>query len=145
MNSKKSSARTFANMSYRKVQRKNSRNRSLLKIEHQKWLKNNGYRNLGWTNVINLYQKIAELQSKERIQDLDLEELFLEADRIGNKYLSDREIQVNQQKIACELDEISEVIDLQFPDNTLEVVDYSKSTNKRDRKKTQTKKIVKTK
>ena len=48
---KKSSARTFENMGYRKVQRKNSRNRKLLATEHQKWLKSNGYRNVGWDNI----------------------------------------------------------------------------------------------
>ena len=123
---KKSSARTFENMGYRKVQRKNSRNRKLLATEHQKWLKSNGYRNVGWDNIINLYQKIAELQSEERIDNLDLEELFLEADRIGNKYLSSAEIRANEQKLAKEVNQIAEIIDSQFPDNTLTVIDYSK-------------------
>lgn len=112
-------------MGYRKVQRKNSRNRKLLTLEYQKWLKNNGYRNIGWQNVINLYQKIIELQSEERINRLDLEELFLEADRIGNKYLSSEEIKKNEQKLAKEVNKISEIIDSQFPDNTLTVIDYS--------------------
>ena len=52
---------TYEGMSYRKVQRKNSRNRNLLTKENRKWLKNNGYKNIGWKNVIGLYQKIAEL------------------------------------------------------------------------------------
>lgn len=125
MKNKKSSAKTFENMGYRKVQRKNSRNRKLLTTEHQKWLKDNGYRNIGWDNVINLYQKIAELQSEERIDNLDLEELFLEADRIGNKYLSSEEIRENEQKLAREVNQIADIIDSQFPDNTLTVVDYS--------------------
>ena len=78
-------ARTFEGMSYRKVQRKNSRNRNLLSKQQQQWLKKNSYRNIGWDNVISLYRKIAELQRQEQINNLDLEELFLEADRIGNK------------------------------------------------------------
>lgn len=130
MKNKKYKARTFENMRYRKVQRKNSRNRKLLKLEHQKWLKTNGYRNVGWQNVINLYQKIADLQSEERIDDLNLEELFLEADRIGNKYLSSEEIRENEQKLAREVNKISEIIDSQFPDNTLTIIDYSNSYSK---------------
>ncbi|VEP17427.1 conserved hypothetical protein [Hyella patelloides LEGE 07179] len=122
---KKLKAKTFQGMNYRKVQRKNSRNRNLLIRENQKWLKNNGYRNIGWNNVISLYQAIAELQRKEQISEFNLEELFLEADRIGNKYFSQQEIHNKQQKIAQELNEITEIIDYQFPDNKIEIVDYS--------------------
>ena len=137
MKRQKSQARTFENMGYRKVQRKNSRNRKLLTAEHQKWLKNNGYRNIGWQNVINLYQKIAELQSEERIDNLDLEELFLEADRIGNKYLTNEEVRANEQKLAQEVNQIAEIIDSQFSDNTITVIDYSNQYKKsqRSRKK----------
>ena len=137
MKRKKFQARTFENMGYRKVQRKNSRNRKLLTAEHQKWLKNNGYRNIGWQNVINLYQKIAELQSEERIDNLDLEELFLEADRIGNKYLTNEEVRANEQKLAQEVNQIAEIIDSQFSDNTITVIDYSNQYKKsqRSRKK----------
>ena len=85
-------------MGYRKVQRKNSRNRSQLTTENQKWLKDNGYRNIGWNNVISLYEKIIELQDKERINDCSLEELFLEADRIGNKYFTSQEINKRHKK-----------------------------------------------
>ena len=127
--------RTFQNMGYRKVQRKNSRNRNLLNKENQNWLKTNGYRNIGWDNVINLYQKITELQRQEQIHNLDLEELFLEADRIGNKYFSDQEIYEKQQTIAQELNEIAEIIDSQFSKDRIEVIDYSKKTKKTSRKK----------
>ena len=123
---KKKQKRTFERMSYRVVQRKNSRNRDRLSPENQKWLKDNKYRNVGWNNVINLFQKIKELQEQEAIQNLSLEQLFLEADRIGNKYLTSKEIKQRNLKIAQELDEIADIIDSQFPNRTVEVIDYSK-------------------
>lgn len=61
MANQKSPKRTFKEMSYREVQRTNSENRSKLKKESQQWLKDNGYKNLGWDKVIDLYQKIEEL------------------------------------------------------------------------------------
>lgn len=123
---KKNHKRTFKRMSYRVVQRKNSRNRALLTKENQRWLKVNNYRNIGWDNVIDLFQKIEELQEQEAIKNLSLEQLFIEADRIGNKYLNSQEINRRNLKIAKELDEIANIIDSQFPDNTVEVIDYSK-------------------
>ncbi len=92
MTSKKTKARTFQRMKYRTVQRKNSRNRLKLSPENQQYLKDNGYRNIGWTNVISLFEKIIELQKQESINNLSLEELFIEADRVGNKYLTNKEI-----------------------------------------------------
>ena len=127
MEKHKSNARTFKGMKYRKVQRKNSRNRDLLTKENRQWLKNNSYKNIGWNNVIALYQKIVELQREEQINDLDLESLFLEADRIGNKYFTDKEIYEKQQALAKEVNEIAEIIDRQFSDNEIEIVDYSKN------------------
>ena len=61
MSSKKSSAKTFQGMNYRKVQRKKSRDRQQLTKENQIWLKTHKYRNLGWINVIQLFEKIREL------------------------------------------------------------------------------------
>ncbi|MEM8719634.1 MAG: hypothetical protein AAGE84_10035 [Cyanobacteria bacterium P01_G01_bin.39] len=118
--------KTFQGMNYRKVQRKNTRNRKQLTKENQVWLKQNKYRNVGWNNVIKLFEKIVELQQKETVKDLSLEELFLEADRIGNKYIDDREINHRNQRIAKELNKIAEIIDSQYPDDRLEVIDYSK-------------------
>ena len=131
MTDKKSKARTFKRMSYRQIQRKNSRNRKLLIQEKQQWLKDNGYRNLGWQNVINLYNKIQEFQQAENIKSLSLEELFLEADRIGNKYYQPQEIQQRNLKIAKELNEIADIIEAQFPDRLTEVIDYSRTARKR--------------
>ncbi|MEM7593977.1 MAG: hypothetical protein AAF383_21135 [Cyanobacteria bacterium P01_A01_bin.83] len=126
MSSKKSSARTFRGMNYRKVQRKNSRDRQQLTKENQTWLKHHNHRNIGWVNIIELYEKIRELQEQEKVKNLSLEELFIEADRIGNKYLKSKEINQRHQRIARELDEIANIIDSQYPDQIVEIIDYSK-------------------
>jgi hypothetical protein len=124
--------RQFQNMSYREVQRTNSINRSKLHKKEQKWLKENGYKNLGWTNVISLYEKIEEFLEKSELEDLTLEDLFLEADRVGNKYLTAQEIEEFNQKMFTEVSKISEEVDKQFPDTEIEVIDFSrKSTNRR--------------
>lgn len=123
---KKTKPKTFARMTYRQLQRKNKSDRAQLSKKDCIWLKTNNYRNIGWTNVINLFQKIKELKERESIRKLDLEQLFIEADRIGNKYLTGKEIQNRNLKIARELNEIADIIDSQFPDNTVEVVDYSR-------------------
>lgn len=122
-------------MSYRQVQRANSKNRSKIHKEDQRWLKENSYRNVGWDNVTNLYQKIEEFLDKYRLEDLTLEELFLEADRIGNKYLTSQEIEEFNQRLSKEVNEIAEEFDKQFPDTEIEVIDFSEKTNNRSRKK----------
>lgn len=122
-----SKRRNFQGMSYSEVQRTNSQNRIKLDNETQKWLKTNKYKNVGWQNVINLYQKIEELLDKLPFEDMSLEELFLEADRIGNKYQTPEEKAEFNQKLAKEVAEIGELIDKQFPDTEIEVVDYSKN------------------
>jgi predicted Rossmann fold nucleotide-binding protein DprA/Smf involved in DNA uptake len=121
----KNKTRTFKRMGYRQVQRKNSRNRKLLIKEQQKWLKDKGYKNVGWNDVINLYNKLQEIQQEENIKSLSLEELFIEADRIGNKYLDSKEINQRNLAIAKELNQIADLVDEQFPDNTVEVIDYA--------------------
>lgn len=131
MVNKQNKARTFEGMKYRQIQRKNSRNKKLFPNEKQILLKEQGYRNIGWNNVINLFKKIKEIQQEEYIKSLDLEELFLEADRIGNKYLDSKEIDRRNAVIAKELNQIVNIIDKQFPDNAVEVIDYSKTSTKR--------------
>lgn len=126
MGRKKTAARTFQGMNYRQVQRKNSRDRQHLTKENQTWLKKHNYRNIGWNNVIKLWEKIAELQEQETVKSLSIEELFIEADRIGNKYLDSKEINQRHQRIAQELDEIADIIDSQHPDQKIEIIDYSK-------------------
>ncbi|MBW4683827.1 MAG: hypothetical protein KME40_01755 [Komarekiella atlantica HA4396-MV6] len=136
MANKRSPKKNFNGMSYGEVQRANSKNRSKLIKEDQKWLKDNGYKNIGWKNVINLYTKIEEFLDKSRFEDMSLEELFLEADRIGNKYLTSNEIAEFNQQLSQEVAEIGEIIDQQFPDTEIEIIDYSKKTQKKHNQKT---------
>lgn len=133
MKSKNHSKHTFREMSYRELQRTNSTNRAKLRQEDQKWLKENNYKNSGWNQVVNLYKKIEELLEKYKLEDWTLEDLYLEADRIGNKYLTHQEIEEFQQKLAKELNEVSEIIDQQFPDTEYEEIDFSKTSNSRKR------------
>lgn len=135
MRNKKRKKRKFNGLSYREVQRTNSDNRNKLLKEDQKWLKNNGYKNVGWDNVIVLYQKIEDFLAKYRLDNLTLEDLFLEADRIGNKYLTRQELEEFNQKLAQEVNEVAEEIDKQFPDTEFEVIDFSDNNNHRSRKK----------
>jgi tRNA nucleotidyltransferase (CCA-adding enzyme) len=120
---KKSKARTYQGSSYQALQKKNGQNRVLLTKEQKAWLKKNNYRNVGWDKVIQLYEKIAIFLE---VEDSSLEELFLEADRIGNKYQSDEEIESFQQAMAETAEKISELIDQQFPPvDQIEMIDFS--------------------
>lgn len=135
MASKKSQKRNFHGMSYTEVQRANSESRIKLEKDEQKWLKDNGYKNVGWDNVIKLYQKIEELLDKSPFKDMSLEELFLEADRIGNKYLTSEETAEFNQQLSKEVSEIGELIDQQFPDTEIEAIDFSQQTVKKPQRK----------
>ena len=137
MATQKSQKRNFNGLSYSHVQRTNSENRGKLKREDQKWLKDNGYKNVGWNNVISLYQKIEELLDQSRFEEMSLEELFLEADRVGNKYLTPEEIATFNQQLSQEVAEIGELIEQQFPDTEIEVVDYGKTPRKSQKKRNQ--------
>lgn len=116
-------------MTYRQLQNYNAQNRSKLDQKDRLWLKINNYKNIGWNKVIQLFEKLEELQDRERIEDWSLEELFLESDRIGNKYLTDCEINDFNFKLAQEVSKISELIEQQFPDPVIEIIDYSKQIN----------------
>lgn len=135
MASKKSKNKDFNGMRYREVQRANSKNRSSLKKEDQKWLQDNDYKNVGWDNVITLYRKVEEILDKFRFEDMSLEELFLEADRIGNKYLTPEEIKEFNQQLSQEVTEIGDLVDKQFPDTEIEVIDFSQKITKKPYKK----------
>lgn len=127
--------RNFNGMSYVELQSANSQNRSKLNKEDQRWLRDNGYRNTGWNNVIALYQKIEEFIDKHNFESMSLEDLFLEADRIGNKYITPEEIKEFNNKLSQEVTEIGDLIDKQFPDTNIEVVDFYKKTIKKPQKK----------
>lgn len=134
-----SRAKQFNGLSYRAMQQLNNKQRCLLSRDNQQWLKANGYKNLGWSNIIRLYQKISEFQDQKPPDDPTLEELFLQADRIGNKYLSDAEIAAFNQKLAQEVNEVSELIDQQFPDTEIEIIDFSHASSKSQKLKSQKK------
>jgi hypothetical protein len=129
MASRKGQSCTFSGMGYREVQRSNSIRRSKLPNTDKIWLKENGYKNVAWDNVIRLYQKINELLAEPDADDEPtLEELFLEADRIGQKYQTREEIEAFNQQMAAEVSAISDLIDQQFPDTEVEVIDYSQTS-----------------
>ncbi len=126
MAKQKSKKRSFNGMSYCETQNHNSNKRKSLYKKDQKWLKDNGYKNVGWEHVIKLYQKIEDFLEKYKLEDFTLEELFLEADRVGNKYLNKQEIESFNQKLAKEVSKVAEEIERQFPDTTFEFIDFSK-------------------
>ncbi len=130
MAKQKNKKRSFNEMSYCEVQSSNSNKRKSLHKKDQKWLKDNGYKNVGWEQVINLYQKIADFLEKYKLEDFTLEELFLEADYVGNKYLNKQEIETFNQKLANEVNKVAEEIERQFPDTTFEFIDFSQKVKK---------------
>ncbi len=135
MASRKGRKRDFKGMSYGEMQRANSKNRSKLAQEHQNWLRVNGYKNVGWDNVIALDQKVEELLAQSRIEEMDLEELFLEADRIGNKYQTPEERGEFEEQFSKEVSEIGNLIDQQFLDTEIEIIDFSQKAIKQPQKK----------
>jgi hypothetical protein len=133
MTDKKSSKKIFQSMSYREVQLANSKNRNELSKADQQWLKNSGYKNVGWDKVITLYKKIEELlRERDNLNDLSLGDLFLEADRIGNKYLTKEEITENNQKLAKANSMINDQIDRSFPDQEDEIIDFSDKSRRKN-------------
>ncbi|HEY9596993.1 MAG TPA: hypothetical protein V6D33_04935 [Cyanophyceae cyanobacterium] len=129
MGSRKRQSYTFSGMGYREVQRSNSIRKSKLPKTNQIWLRENGYKNVGWDNVIRLSQKINALLAEPDADDEPtLGELFLEADRIGQKYQTREEIEAFNQQMTAEVSAISDLIDQQFPDTEVEVIDYSQTS-----------------
>jgi dihydroorotate dehydrogenase len=134
MPDKKNKKRLFKSMSYREVQLDNSKNRTELTKADQQWLKTSGYRNTGWDNVISLYKRIEKFrQEQDDLNDLNLGELFLEADYIGNKYLTAEEIADNRQKLAQANNVINDQIDKSFPDTENEIIDFSNKSRRKHR------------
>lgn len=126
--------RNFLGMSYREVQRWNSDNRKKLNRQQQKNLKEQGFRNIGWESVIELYLVLETLikPDPEPESELGLEELFLEASRIGDKYQTDEDRANFQEKFNREIAEIDQLIEGHFPESpVLEFIDYSKSSPQR--------------
>jgi len=132
--------RTFSGMSYREVQRSNSTRRKQLPKSEQNWLKANGYKNVGWDNVIQLYQKINDFLAQPDEDEPTLEGLFLQADRIGEKYQTHEEIESFKQQLTNEVSAISDKVDQQFPETNGEVIDFRQKTSVRVKGKSSRKK-----
>ncbi|MDT9186388.1 MAG: hypothetical protein P5681_01025 [Limnospira sp. PMC 894.15] len=121
--------RTFLGMSYREVQKWNSENRTKLDRQQQQKLKEEGFRNVGWESVIGLYLALDALINPEPEPELEssLEELFLEAARIGDKYQTEEDRATFQREFDREIAEINALIEEQFPQpQTIEFIDYSR-------------------
>lgn len=130
MKKKQKECRTFQTMTYRQVQRFNADRRSQLSASDNQQLKRDGYINVGWENVINLYRKLEDILKINQLEDLSLEELFLEAERIGNKYQTTGETNEFNQQLAHEADLINQKIDSLYPDTEIEVIDFSQQGTK---------------
>lgn len=124
MASKSNKRRLFDGLTYRELQSSNTRRRKLLSKANQVWLKNHRYKNVGWDNVIHLHQKINSFLDTHKEDDLSLEELFLEADRIGSKYQTPEEINTFQQDLSTTVESIAQKIDRHFPEEEPEMIDF---------------------
>ncbi len=120
------SKKEFSSMSYRQVQRSNSDNKSKITSEEIQLLKNSGYKNVGWEKVTQLYLKIQEMLTSPYRENWSLDELFLEADRIGRKYQSVDEVATFEQQFTILSQEINDEIDRHFPDTEVEIIDFSR-------------------
>ena len=120
------SKKEFDGMGYRQVQRSNSDNKSKMKSEEIQLLKNSGYKNVGWEKVTQLYLKIEEMLTSPYRENWSLNELFLEADRIGRKYQSVDEIATFEKQFTMLSQEIDDEIERHFPDTEVEIIDFSK-------------------
>ncbi len=138
----KSKARTYKTLTYKELQTHNKEARSQLKSTDRQWLKTNGYKNLGWNNTIALYEQIADLQSQYDLENDSLEDLFLQADRIGNKYQTPEEISAFQAEFASEANAIAELIEAQFPDHEPEIIDYGTQHQPRKLQRKNTKRAI---
>ncbi|WP_029681741.1 hypothetical protein, partial [Picosynechococcus sp. NKBG15041c] len=121
---KTTSKKLYKGMSYRKLQRWNKEHRSLLEKKYQIWLKQNSYQNIGWDRVIKLHEKILDLKRETEIHNMSLEELFLESDRIGEKYQTSQEKKDFQERFQHIIESISIVAEKIFPDDEVEFVDF---------------------
>jgi hypothetical protein len=123
-NKSKSSPRTHQKFTYTQLQAFNKQSRSELRRDDRQWLKVNGYKNVGWDCAIALYEKIIDYKAKYDLEDDSLEDLFLEADRIGNKYQTSEEIETFQSSLAFAANAIADLVDKQYPDTVTEFIDY---------------------
>lgn len=124
---KKNSPRQFDGMGYRQIQRSNSDRRRKLPPGDRTLLRKNGYKNVGWDQVIRLHLKINELLAIPEDED-SLEDLFLQAERIGNKYQTSEEVEAFQTQLTQKTQDIATLVDQQFPvSSEIEYIDFSQS------------------
>ncbi|WP_346290876.1 hypothetical protein [Sphaerothrix gracilis] len=123
MTSSTSRSRSFNGMDYRSVQRTNTQRKNQLAKAEQAELKQKGYKNVGWDNVIKLYRRL-ELLLAAKEDEPSLEDLFLQADRIGHKYQTAEEIQTFNQQLTQAVNTIADTVDRQFPEEDTEMIDY---------------------
>jgi hypothetical protein len=128
----------YKGLGYKALQKDNRCKREKLSKTDCNWLKTNGYRNVGWSSVISLSDKIQSLQE---LAEWSLEDLFLEVDRIGEKYQEPEEIRAFQAEMAAEAEQISEIIDQIFPDNEPEVISFSHNCSPKKWQKSKKQKI----
>jgi hypothetical protein len=126
MSKKKLNKITYVGFGYRELQKENGVLRQKLKADIRAWLKVNNYRNIGWINVIALFDKLNEIVV-DKLSDSSLEDLFSEVEQIGNKYQSSEEIQAFQTAMEIEAESMSEIIDRLFPDTEPESIDFGGS------------------
>ncbi|MFA9202033.1 MAG: hypothetical protein ACEQSC_00580, partial [Candidatus Nanopelagicaceae bacterium] len=119
----------FQGLDYRQLQRVNSTQKQQLREEELMILKNEGHKNIGWESVIRLQKRIQELLTSVYRKGWGLDQLFLEADRIGRKYQSSTEIAVYEEQLTILSMEIDDVIDEQFPDTEVEIISFSGKSN----------------
>jgi predicted lactoylglutathione lyase len=116
----------FNGMGYRQVQLSNSDNKAKITSEEVQLLKNSGYKNVGWKKVTQLYLKLQEMLTLPYRENWSLDELFMEADRIGRKYQSADEIATFEKQFTMLSQEIDDEIDRHFPDTEAELIDFSR-------------------
>ena len=127
----KSPPKTHQKFTYTELQAFNKQSRSELRRDDRQWLKAHGYKNVGWDCAIALYEKIIDYKEKYALEDETLEDLFLEADRIGNKYQTPEEIETFQAALPFEVNVIADMVDQQLPDTTTEIIDYGTESQRR--------------
>lgn len=122
--------RLFSGMGYREVQKSNASRRSKLPKAKQQELKKQGYKNVGWEHVINLYQAINAVEAELDLPEDSLEQLFIKADRIGNKYQTQEERSTFRQQLTTEVTKVANIIDKQFPETGRDSIDFSSQTQR---------------
>jgi hypothetical protein len=120
------SKKEFNGMGYRQVQLSNSDNKAKMQPEEIQLLKNSGYKNVGWEKVTQLYLKLQDMLISPYRESWSLDELFVEADRIGRKYQSVDEIATFEKQFTMLSQEIDDEIDRHFPDTKVEIIDFSR-------------------